>query len=345
MKFILKCCGKINPIGIDKEYLRLSFEIEGNIEILSYEIRIASSKEQLINGRFDIGSFTEIKARSYSVYPEPGLLKERTGYYWLVRAETSNGLQTSEIAYFETGITKWHADWITGNTNDGHVLEFRKQFEVKEVTENARLYICGLGYFHAYLNEQELDDIYYKPLMTDYEKRSHPENVHLYEASGYRTTYYTYDVTDLIKPGENVLIAEVANGYYCNTDRILEEPNFSYGEPKLVYELHITDKEGKRIIKSDTDTEVRLTNKVSTLYEGDCIDFTELPKPYQQSYPAKPPVSKLVSPVCEGDRVRDVLNAIDSRQVANGVLYDLGINHTGGLWIKVEAEEGAELPV
>ena len=46
MNFKLKCCGKTNPIGIDKEHLRLSFEVEVNIEIFSYEIRVASSKEK-----------------------------------------------------------------------------------------------------------------------------------------------------------------------------------------------------------------------------------------------------------------------------------------------------------
>lgn len=343
MKFVLKCCGKINPIGIDKEHLRLSFETEDNIEILSYEIRIASSEESLTEGKYDIGFFAETQSGNFSVRPEPGLLKERTRYFWCVKANTSDGIQNSDIAYFETGITEWHASWISGYTDDGHVQEFRKTFETKESVKNARLYICGLGYFSARLNGKALDDTYYKPLVTDYEKRIHPENLHLYEASGYRIAYYTYDVTTLIKPGQNELAVEVANGYYCNTDRIAEEPNFSYDEPKLVYELHITETAGYRIIKSDTDTEVRITNKISTLYEGDCIDFTKKPNPFQKSRLAKAPIGKLVSPACEDDKVVDILKVIEARQITDGMLCDFGVNHTGGVRIRIEAEEGAEL--
>lgn len=343
MKFVLKCSGKINPIGIDKEHLRLSFDTDGNTEILSYEIRIASSKERLEKEKYDIGVFRSKEAKTYMLQPDQAFFKEKTKYYWQVAAETEEGLCISETGFFETGIGSWSAEWIGGHISNGKVLQFKKDFQVKGKVTEARLYICGLGYFQAMLNEKPLDDTYYKPLVTDYGIRQHPENAALYEATGHRVTYYTYDVTELLKTGAHVLSVDVANGYYCNTDRIMEEPNFSFGQPKMIFELHITEDGRKRVVKSGTDTMVRLGNYRSTLYEGDFVDFTEEPKAYKNSVIVPPPDGKLVSQMCEDDKIKQVIKPIAERELEKGRLYDFGINHTGGLKITVEAEAGDEL--
>ena len=109
LTFKLKCCGKTNPIGIDKEHLRLSFEVEGDIEILSYEIRIASSSKKLTEGKCDVVISNE-NAANYEVWVEQAYFKERTRYYWQVVAQTSTEDIVSEIASFETGIGSWSAE-------------------------------------------------------------------------------------------------------------------------------------------------------------------------------------------------------------------------------------------
>ena len=343
MEFTLKCCGKTNPVGVSAENLRLSFETDGREEILSYEVNIATSIEQMKQQRYNIGTFHGEIDGAYIVNPDKAFFKDKTEYYWQVTAQTNSGSCESHIATFETGLSSWSAEWIGGPQNRGRVFQFQKNFSVKGEVTHARLYICGLGYFKARLDGEPLDDTYYKPLVTDYETRHHPENTALYEASGHRVTYYTYDVTKELQAGSHELVVDVANGYYCNTDRIMEEPNFSFGTSKLIYELHITEDGHKRIVKSGTDTLVRLTNCRSTLYEGDFIDFTEEPTEYQKSILAAAPEGKLVSPLCEDDKVKRVLRPVSEKELEHGTLYDLSVNHTGGLRLTVDAQEGEEL--
>ena len=72
----------------------------------------------------------------------------------------------------------------------------------------------------------------------------------LNDSTSHRVTYYTYDVTEYLKTGNNELSVDVANGYYCNTDRLPFEPNYTFGKAKLIFELHITETNGKQVIKS-----------------------------------------------------------------------------------------------
>lgn len=342
LMFKLKCCGKTDPIGIDKEHLRLSFQIEGNIEIHSYEIRIASSRKKLEEGKYDV-VFNNENVTGYEIWLEQAYFKERTKYFWQVVAHTSQGEMISEVAFFETGIGSWSADWICASATSQHVKNFKKSFTVSGEVKEARLYICGLGYFNASINGFSVDDTYYKPLVTDYGTRTHPDNCYLHESSSHRVTYYTYDVTEILKSGNNELSVDVANGYYCNTDRLPFEANYSYGKAKLIYELHITDTKGKQVIKSGTDTLVKECNYASTLYMGDYVDFTKEDGNYRHAILAEAPDGKPVSPQCENDRVREVLKPISECCIAEGLLYDFGVNHTGGLKLLVKAEEGDEI--
>lgn len=343
MEIKLKCCGKIEPIGISREDLRLDFETDGSEEIISYEVNIATSIKKLLDGTYDIGAFTGEQSHTYGVAPDSALFKDKTTYYWQVIARTTQGKIKSDIASFETGLSSWSADWISNRVQDGRVLQFKKEFQIQGTITKARLYICGLGYFQAKLDGKNLDDTYYKPLVTDYETRCHAENHGLYESSGHRVTYYTYDITEQMQIGEHTLAVDVANGYYCNEDRIMEEPNFSFGIPKLIYELHLTEDGRQRVIKSGTETKVRQSQYRSTLYEGDFADFTQEPEHYQNSVVTDAPNGKMVSPYCEDDRVKQVLKPIRETKLTDKTLYDFGVNHTGGVKITVEAEEGDEL--
>ncbi len=351
----MKCCGRKEPIGTDREHLRLSFETDGNREIISYEIRVALSAEHLKRKIYDIGVFTGAEEGGCILWLDKSLFRERTRYYWQVAAATKEGICVSQTSFFETGIDGWHADWIGGDTSDGTVLEFQRTFELEaqgsvgEAITSARLYICGLGYFKARLNGVELGNEFYKPLVTNYSFRHCPENAYLYPDSGHRITYYTYDVTDYLQAGTNNLTVDVANGYYCNVEQSISEGNYSFGEPKLAFELYVSRKgeaadctagEQEQLLKSDTDTMVRNSWIKSMLREGDFADFTREARAYQKSRKVRAPDGKNVSPLCEGDQVNTEYRVIGMRRLPEGMLYDFGVNHTGGLKMTVTAKEG-----
>lgn len=156
MKFTLKCCGKINPIGIDKEHIRISYETDGNTEILAYSVQIASSHAKLTEGRYDVGVFESKDDSSREMWLDQAYFKERTKYYWKVTALTQSGYLESEDAYFETGISNWSADWICAEKSGQNVYHFKKDFCASDKVKEARLYICGLGYFTASINEGQI---------------------------------------------------------------------------------------------------------------------------------------------------------------------------------------------
>ncbi len=349
---ILTCSGRHNPLGINKESVRLGFEKIDETDGKSYEFRVATSKEKIDDEIFDVGVFKEECFGNHSTGIPENLLDECTKYYWQVAEKNQEGniIAISDIATFETGITDWTSDWICGwldekDNNEGYVQNFKRKFNIKNVPKKARLYICGLGFFDGRINGKKLDELMFKPNVTDYGPRSHPENPTLYESLGHRVTYYTYDVTDLLSAGGNVLDVDVADGYFYNTEKVEYAYNFSFGTPRLIYELHMLIDDEWEIIRSDTDTLVCKKNYKSTLYMGDMIDFRKKDTAYQNSKLINEKIGKLVSSACDEDKVCDEFMVISEREMDGGILYDFGVNHTGGLEFQVEASGDAEINI
>lgn len=322
MNFTLKCCGKSNPIGIDPDNVRLHFETDGSREASGYTIKIKEEASQKTVYKACCDGFT--------AWVPAAVLAEREVYSWQINATLPDGSTVvSQAGLFETGLRIWQGKWVGLDTQPGQVLEFRKEIAVESKPLKARLYICGVGYFRPKLNGMGLDDTYFIPPVTDYTTRPQfPETIH-----GHRITYYTYDVTQLLQTGSNVLSAEVSEGYYSNWEKALYEPlpDMSFGQPGLIYELHLQDQNGWKRIVSGTDTQVRITNAVSRLYAGDVIDFSREPGPYQPAKLLPEPDGVMTSPVCRDDRVRQILTPVKTWKTAEGTVYDFGINHSGGL--------------
>ena len=81
---------------------------------------------------------------------------------------------------------------------------FRKGFLVNKKVSSASLYICGLGYYEAFLNGKKVGDHVLDPAWTNYEQRSY---------------YVTYDVTNQLKQGDNAIGIMLGRGQYnplCN---------------------------------------------------------------------------------------------------------------------------------
>ncbi|MCD8013922.1 MAG: glycoside hydrolase family 78 protein [Lachnospiraceae bacterium] len=91
--------------------------------------------------------------------------------------------------------------WITNGT--AAPFYARKQFPVKKEVKSAIAKVCGLGQFVFHMNGQKAGDHELDPGWTDYDKL---------------VQYVTFDVTGMLMPGENVLGAEVGNGWYHKMD-------------------------------------------------------------------------------------------------------------------------------
>jgi alpha-L-rhamnosidase len=122
------------------------------------------------------------------------------------------------------------SDWISmRHRSEGrHAPMFRREFSLDAAVASARLNICGLGYYEAWINGQRVGDHVLDPAQTDYEER---------------VFYVSHDVSGLVRPGVNCVAVMLGNGWY-NQDRVWGENGFSYGSPRLLLGLHVSLADG-----------------------------------------------------------------------------------------------------
>lgn len=211
-----------DPMGIDIRHPRLMWNCGDGIKQTAY---------QIVAGEWDSGKV--LSSSMQAVYPEE--LKDRQRVVWKICLWDENDQpgEWSE-AFFETGISSWQAEWITGNYKVSKKLRypvdcFRKTFSLKSTPVKARLYITACGLYEAELGGKKVGDFYMAPGYTDYRKR---------------VQYQTYDVTEMLHEGRNELTVQLADGWYrgsCGANGIEHQ----YGtETKLLAQLEAVYEDG-----------------------------------------------------------------------------------------------------
>ena len=127
-------------------------------------------------------------------------LRPRARYEWQVSVTADNGESAqSERAWFETGKMgePWAAKWIAAPFDrDAHPI-LSRAFTLPAKPVRARIYAVGLGVYELKLNGGTVGDEVLAPFYNDYNLWVQAQ---------------TYDVTDLLRPGENRLDAWLGNG-------------------------------------------------------------------------------------------------------------------------------------
>ena len=205
----LQCGNTINPEGIDAPLL--SWKIKSSAPGMfqtAWEIEIASSRRLLERGAADIWkSGKQLSSDQFGIQPATNFT-EGSSYFWRVRI-WDNKDQTShwsETASFSVGLLKeesWKAKWITyPNAGERALPYFRKNFlsDQGKRVEKALVYFCGLGAGELYINGQSVDPTrFLDPAQTNYEQYA---------------LYSTFDVTNLIKKGENTVGVMLGDGWF-----------------------------------------------------------------------------------------------------------------------------------
>ncbi len=182
-----------NPLGMGIQNPRLMWNCEGGVKQTAYQIRC---------GRWDSGKVGSSSMQT--VYPQA--LSSREHITWQLRLWDENGTPGDwSEGSFEMGLLSagdWKATWITGDYQVDPRARypvdcFRKTFTVPAGA--ARLYITACGLYEATLNGKRVGNFVLAPGHTDYRKR---------------VQYQTYDVTELLIPGENVMEIWLADGWY-----------------------------------------------------------------------------------------------------------------------------------
>jgi alpha-L-rhamnosidase len=204
----LTCNYLINPLGIDITNPFFSWQMKSNEKgaaQTAYQIQVAGNSE-FSNPLWETGWVVDEK--SVHVQYSGQSLESMTVYYWRVRVKDQNGAvsEWSEVAHFETGLEldDWQAKFIEPehkvNPKAFKPAPFlRSCFESNKVVDQARLYITSHGLYEAYLNGQRVGDWLFTPGNTDYNKR---------------LQYQVYDVSGLIRTGENCMGVILGDGWY-----------------------------------------------------------------------------------------------------------------------------------
>ena len=114
---------------------------------------------------------------------------------------------------------------------------FRKSFVLDDAAvSRAQVAVCGLGHFELTVNGEKVGDHFLDPPWSDYAD----------------TCYYVrFDVAELLKPGENVLGVMLGNGMYNVPGGRYTKFVGSFGPPKLILCLVVSQGDKQQIITSD----------------------------------------------------------------------------------------------
>ncbi len=345
----IRCEYLKNPLGIDVATPRFTWEISAghNGKQTACRLNVATSPQLLKRGKADVWKSGRVNTDIPRMVYQGPALQAHTRYYWQVEVWSNSRKLTSEIASFETAklsITDWHdAKWIS----DTFDKEFRKapllrksiSLEEKNI-KNARLYVSGVGYYEFFINGAHVSDRKLEPGYTHFDKR---------------VLYSTYDVTSMLQHGENVLAAELGNGW-LNIQSLavweFEKARWRM-RPRMIAELRITYNDGT-VQTIPTDRTWKTNSgacSFNNLYSGEVYDARLVHKGWttpgfddkkwmpamEVEAPAKILTSQQMPPI----RVVREVKPVSMRKIDDYTyIYDMGENMTGVCRLQVQGPTG-----
>jgi alpha-L-rhamnosidase len=228
----LRCEYLTDPCGIDRAFPGLSWcshtRERGQLQT-AFRVLVSTSEKKLRKDDGDLWDSGKVMSdQSVGVLYAGKPLATGMHCYWKIMVWDKDGKPSrwSQTAFWTMGILRkddWKGFWIgarpgvpngirhplrdgkreeagTIDPADAPAVLLRRQVKFDRHPVRATAYICGLGYYELYLNGQRVGDHRLDPAFTDYMRR---------------VLYATYDVSDLVKTGENTVGVMLGNGFYC----------------------------------------------------------------------------------------------------------------------------------
>ena len=214
--------------------------------------------------------------------------------------------------------------------------------EIKKVTIN----VLGLGFFKCYINGICINPDTFLPLSSDYEPSCDPCDEVL---SGHRIYVPSFDITQYVTQGENVIAIHFGGGWYTHRERV-------FGLPKAIYCIaeqldngqtlhHVSDKSCKAgegfVYGYDF---VKYENHDYSIY-ADCLskDFDD--SCWENALTTEEPDTEYCVTDCPTDKLIGKLPLTVVKKTENGIVYDCGQNTTGYPVLEIEADAGETVSV
>ncbi len=259
----LRCEYLVNPLGINVARPRLYWRLdsnERNQKQTAYRVLVATSEQKLREEKADLWDSGKIASDlSIHVTYQGKDLRSKANCYWKVKVwdRDDKPSEWSPVAFWTMGLltpSDWNAKWIGGSPRKVSKLKrlypkkskyfpcplLRKTFSVEGMVKRALLYASALGEYLLAINGVRVGDRYLSPEWTDYKKR---------------VQYQTYEVGDLLRPGENAIGAVLADGWMAGNLGPIGMVHDYYGvDPLLIFHLtvELTDGSVKKIVSDSS---------------------------------------------------------------------------------------------
>ena len=318
----------------------------------AYRIRVASSCDGL--AKPDLWDSRKVKSDRSVFVPYGGKeLVSGQQVWWQVKVWDGNGKasQWSEPAQWRMGVLnpeEWCAKWIGApwqqeweEKNTTPAPYFSKEINLDRKVASAVAFVTGLGYFEFYVNGDKVGNEVLVPNFTNYSKRPRlPLTSIAIEDNfrGYRVMYLTYDITDLLKQGENALGVLVGNGWYNTHTRRWPA---AYGSPRMICQVKVTYEDGsEEIIVSDQSWKVKESAIVyNDEYIGETYDARNEDASWQNAVLRDAPAGELCASYAPLDRVIETLKPVSFQKTEKGWEVDFGKEISG--WLRFDGVKGS----
>ncbi|MDC0935854.1 family 78 glycoside hydrolase catalytic domain [Pirellulales bacterium] len=366
----LRCEHLEDPLGIDDLEPRLSWKLTATREGLrgqaqsAYRMIVASDRSLLEQHHGDLWDSGRVASDRSHLAPYAGRpLKSRTECWWKVRVwdEHGNVSDWSRDAHWSMGLltsAAWKgANWIAaehaeapGTGIDEHRTlpgrTVRRDFVIPsaKTVRRATAYVCGLGFFDLHVNGRLIGDQLMNPALSGYNKRA---------------LYVTFDITDTVRSGSNVVGAVLSNGRFFAPRLQNPVPMHSYGDPQMIAQIHVEYSDGsEQTIVTDDSWKVTAAGPLrgSNEYDGEQYDARmEMPgwsapgfddSDWQPAKLVPSPGGQLEAQMIEPIRITEELTPIKIVQAKPGIwMVDFGQAFYGVVRLKVSGPAGTRVSI
>lgn len=205
--------------------------------------------------------------------------------------------------------------------------KFLKTFDISNEITEAKLTICGLGFFDVRINGQKITQDLLVPSWSDYEPRRDRRLLYpLNDSHTHRIYYLEYDVTKFLNISENRIEITLGNGWYNQRCRNIEG-DLWYDTPRLCFDIDI---DGFGHIVSDESVMVSESRFVfNNVYIGEQQDFRIKDNFTKTAKRARIPEGIMQKQECPADRVHRIIYPELVAEYEQKAIYDIGENTTG----------------
>jgi alpha-L-rhamnosidase len=256
MKIVrLKINGIEEPLGFSMSHISVSWNVEDSRGQKALWVKIELAEDEAFRDIVSLKEGMELSCTGVSV---EAALTSRKRYFVRVTIDDDTKDKVSAVTAFETGKMgeEWTARWIGTQQEDSFHPVFQKEIIVGEKKIcRARLYICGLGVYETYLNQEKVGNELLAPFLNDYQSALQVQ---------------TYDITENLKD-RNLLEVWLGNGWYKGSYGGADATFYGGNQFALIAEIHIDYMDGTReVIVTDESWKYRGSDvEESSIYGGE----------------------------------------------------------------------------